>query len=104
MTPSIKRGASFSVPVVFTAEKWAALYPWSSIAAAVGQGSRRTTLAVAVDAPARTVTLSATAAQTALWVSPAPAALDLWVTRGASKLPVPAGENIGFTVVDGVTQ
>ncbi len=46
----IKRGATFKATITFDADEWAALYPWTSIKAEVGQGSRRYPLAVAIDA------------------------------------------------------
>ena len=100
----VKRGTTFRAVMVFEADKWAAIYPWTSIEAEVGQGSRRTPLSVAVDAPSRTLTLTATPAQTALWVSPAQASFDVWVTQGTDKVAIPSCANVSFEVIDGITE
>ena len=45
----IKRGATFKATITFDADEWAAIYPWTSIEAEVGQGSRRYPLTVTIN-------------------------------------------------------
>lgn len=107
-TARIKRRASFRATVEFTPEEWSALYPWDSVNAVIAQGSRRTVLTIATDAANRTLILTATPAQTSQWITQpggaVPARFDIWVTRGAEKLPIPASQNIPLTIIEGVTE
>lgn len=99
----IKRGASFKAMFIFDEDEWAALQPLSEISAKFKQGSRETVLAAAPSSASRTITVTATPAQTALWIV-APGQFDVWVTRGADLVPVPASSNISVSVIEGVTR
>lgn len=99
----VKRGATFKSTITFEADEWAAISPWTTVEAKLKQGSRETVLAVATDVPNRRLTLTATPAQTALWIIQ-PASFDVKITRaGGEVLKVPASENIPVTVIEGIT-
>ncbi|MFH5773610.1 hypothetical protein ACHFJ0_05110 [Paracoccus sp. NGMCC 1.201697] len=104
----IKKGASFKATLTFEADEWASLYPWTSVEAKVGQGSRRYPLTVATDVPNMRLTVTATAAETASWVTDpkgaAPASFDVWVTKGTEVLPVPASTNVPLIIIEGITR
>lgn len=103
----IKKGATFKATITFDEDEWAALYPWTSVEAEVGQGSRRYPLEVATDAANMRVTLTADAEDTAEWVcvgGATPASFDVWVTRGDEVLPIPASSNVPLIIIEGVTR
>lgn len=102
----IKRGATFKATIAFDADEWAALYPWSSIVAEVGQGSRRYPLTIVTDVPSRTLTL--TALDTSEWLTmetgrTSAASFDVWITRDGERLPVPASTNIPLQIIEGIS-
>lgn len=99
----IKRGSSFKAMFIFDEDEWAALQPLSAISAKFKQGSRETVLAASSSTTARTITLTATPTQTALWIV-APGQFDVWITRGTDLVPVPASSNVSVLVIEGVTQ
>lgn len=104
MSYKIKRGTTFSVMVRLSADEWDRVYPWSSVNSAILQGSRRTPLAVSVDVGLMQITLTATAAETALLAINQPAYIDLWVDRAGVKIAIPANTNIVLSVVEGATE
>ena len=102
----IKRGATFKATITFDEDEWAALYPWTSIEAEVGQGSRRYPLAVAVNASDRVITLTAA---TSTWLTQetgrtSAASFDVWVTRSGERMAIPASHNIPLQIIEGVTR
>lgn len=101
---TIKQGATFAVAVKFTDEEWSRIYPWTSVTSSVRQGSRVFPLTVAIDAAAKSLTLSATSSNTSLMAVGVDAILDLWVDRGGVKIPIPSKQNITMSVVRGATQ
>lgn len=106
---NFKRGTTFKVWIVFEADEWPAVYPWTSIAAEVGQGSRRYPLTVESDPSTRTITLNATPAETATWLSyetggTSAASFDVKLVRNGETLKIPASFNMPMNIIEGVTR
>lgn len=102
LTAEIKRGATFKAQLIFDAEEWAAIYPWSGVVAEVGQGRSRYPLAVSVDVAQMTITVTAPPDATRRWQSGAAASFDVWITSGGDRLSLPASTNIPLRIVEGV--
>lgn len=100
----IKRGATFKATITFDTDEWAAIYPWTSIEAEVGQGSRRYPLTVMVNAGDRVITLTGS---TGTWLTQetggtSAASFDVWITRSGERMAIPASSNIPLQIIEGV--
>lgn len=102
MMDTIKRGATFRVAISFSSDaEWAVVYPYTTATASLVD-SRGTSypLTVTADAPARSLILTATAAAWAV----GRAKYDVLVIKSGSRIPIPFGENVDISVIEGVTQ
>lgn len=102
MSVRVKRNSTFRADLIFTEEEWAALYPWEAIEAKLGQGARRFPLQVATNAEQRQVTVTLSDPNQWRRTVAGEAAFDVWITRNGLRIPIPAGENMNFTLIDGV--
>ena len=98
--PVFKRGTLFKAALEFDEAEWAAIYPNDGVKAQVQQGHFRYDLAVAVDAGARTVTVSS---ETGAWLME-PFVFDLRIEKDGENLFIPAETNLSARIIGGVTE
>ena len=98
---TIKRGATLKVTLEFTAEEWAAIYPWDSIRAEAQQGMVEHDFQITVDAPNRTILLTLPTQPLGLgqW------AFDVRAEKASGEsIFMPPDKMFAFSLVEGVTE
>ena len=98
--PKFKRGTTFKASLEFTEAEWAAIYPNDGMRAQAQQGHFRYDLAVAVDAGARTVTVSS---ETDAWLME-PFRFDIRIEKDGRDIFVPPDTNLDASIIGGVTE
>ena len=95
-----KKGTQFKAAIEFDEAEWAAIYPNDGMRAQVRQGHFRYDLSLAVDAEARTITVTSS---TDSWLME-PFVFDIRIEKDGRDIFVPPDTNLGARIIEGVTK